>query len=133
LLLLAPAVVVLRPSAVVATPSPNSLSLQRLRKEIDAVQSQRELFRRKRRERETLPLVALVGYTNAGKSSLLNALVGSTQVACLRACAAHVGAGRVVVSRRAAEAVAGVRVSGNDGGRSPTTRPNIVPSNPSFL
>ena len=33
---------------------------------------------RKRRERASLPRVALAGYTNVGKSSLLNALTGST-------------------------------------------------------
>ena len=33
--------------------------------------------RRRRRERSSTPVVSLIGYTNAGKSSLLNALTGS--------------------------------------------------------
>ena len=42
-----------------------------LKRELDALQSQREL-RRKSREQSAIPVVALVGYTNTGKSSLLN-------------------------------------------------------------
>lgn len=37
--------------------------------------------RRKRRKRREIPVVSLVGYTNAGKSTLLNRLTGSTVVA----------------------------------------------------
>ncbi len=44
-----------------------------LKKEIDDISRQRELYRQKRR-RSGIPVVALVGYTNTGKSTLLNAL-----------------------------------------------------------
>lgn len=45
----------------------------RLKNELVEVHEHRERYRQKRR-REGLPVVALVGYTNAGKSTLLNAL-----------------------------------------------------------
>lgn len=44
-----------------------------LKEKIDMVQKQRDLHRRGRR-RGGLPVLALVGYTNAGKSTLLNCL-----------------------------------------------------------
>lgn len=47
-----------------------------LEKEIDAVAEDREL-RRARREKNRIREVALVGYTNAGKSSLLNKISGA--------------------------------------------------------
>ena len=47
-----------------------------LRRRLDEVEKQRSL-RRKSRERNEVPVVALVGYTNAGKSTLLNALTGA--------------------------------------------------------
>lgn len=47
-----------------------------LKKELKQVVSERET-QRKKRERIPIPQVALVGYTNAGKSSLLNALTGA--------------------------------------------------------
>ena len=47
-----------------------------LRRRLDSVEKQREL-RRKSRERNEVPVVALVGYTNAGKSTLLNRMTGS--------------------------------------------------------
>lgn len=47
-----------------------------LRRRLEAVEKQREL-RKKSRERNEIPVVALVGYTNAGKSTLLNRMTGS--------------------------------------------------------
>ena len=47
--------------------------ITRLRDQLREVHAHRELYRQKRR-REGIPVVALVGYTNAGKSTLLNAL-----------------------------------------------------------
>ena len=51
-----------------------------LRREIDELSSQRSL-RRARREKNKVPVVALVGYTNAGKSTLLNTLSGADVLA----------------------------------------------------
>jgi len=61
-----------------------SRRIQRLRRELNEVRQHRTLYRRRRRAQE-IPVVALVGYTNAGKSTLFNALttagvVESTQL-----------------------------------------------------
>jgi GTP-binding protein HflX len=54
--------------------------IARLRQELDEVRRTRGLHREARR-RGTFAVVALVGYTNAGKSSLFNALTGAGVVA----------------------------------------------------
>ncbi len=55
------------------------LRISRLEKEIEAVKAGRSL-RRQRRAQVPLPQIALVGYTNAGKSTLLNALTQTQSV-----------------------------------------------------
>ena len=54
--------------------------MARLRKELDQLRRQRA-FTRSRRARRGIPLAALVGYTNAGKSTLLNNLTRSEVLA----------------------------------------------------
>jgi GTP-binding protein HflX len=54
--------------------------IHRLEKEIDRFGAQRA-GRRAERVRRGLPIVAIVGYTNAGKSTLLNTLTGSEVLA----------------------------------------------------
>ena len=48
-----------------------------LQKELDAMKLERKTQRARRQERQGLARVALVGYTNAGKSTLMRALTGS--------------------------------------------------------
>lgn len=54
--------------------------MAKVRRELETVRRQRG-FTRARRARQGLPVVALVGYTNAGKSTLLNALTQSSVLA----------------------------------------------------
>lgn len=48
--------------------------ISKLRKELEGVKEQRETQRKKRRKNE-IPVVSLVGYTNAGKSTIMNRLL----------------------------------------------------------
>lgn len=54
--------------------------IARIKKELDELRKQRA-FTRARRSRQNIPLIALVGYTNAGKSTLLNTLTRSEVLA----------------------------------------------------
>lgn len=54
--------------------------ITRLKKQLQEVSQQRELYRQ-RRKRTGMSVVALVGYTNTGKSTLLNALAKSDVIA----------------------------------------------------
>ena len=54
--------------------------IRRLEKELNAVSRSRDQ-QHHRRNRKAIPVVSLVGYTNVGKSTLLNALTGSSQPA----------------------------------------------------
>ncbi len=47
--------------------------IDRLQEQIEQLRRQRQLYR-DRRKKSTIPIVAIVGYTNAGKSTLFNAL-----------------------------------------------------------
>ncbi|MBI3008545.1 MAG: GTPase HflX, partial [Candidatus Omnitrophica bacterium] len=49
--------------------------ITRLKRELKETESRRTLFRKKR-ERFLIPTIAIIGYTNAGKSALLSSLTG---------------------------------------------------------
>ncbi len=53
--------------------------ISHLKKEIEKVRAHRQRYRAQRK-RSAIPVIAIVGYTNAGKSTLLNALTGSDEV-----------------------------------------------------
>ena len=50
--------------------------IQRLKKSLEDVRRHRGLYRARRNERQ-IPIASLIGYTNAGKSTLLNSLTGA--------------------------------------------------------
>lgn len=52
--------------------------IDRVKRDLLAVTRSRQI-KRKRREDKHVPLISLVGYTNAGKSTLLNAMTGAQQ------------------------------------------------------
>jgi GTPase len=52
--------------------------IKKLKERVENVRRQRDTAARSR-DRRLMPTVAIVGYTNAGKSSMLNALVGSDE------------------------------------------------------
>ena len=54
--------------------------ISHLEKELKSLKQRREL-NRKQRKRNEVPVVAIVGYTNAGKSTLLNVLTNSNVIA----------------------------------------------------
>jgi len=53
-----------------------SRRIAQIKQDLEQVRRHRQLHRRQRK-RKAIPIVAIVGYTNAGKSTLLNALSGS--------------------------------------------------------
>ncbi len=54
--------------------------ISKIRRDLEDVRRQRSLYRRQR-QRAGMPVVALVGYTNAGKSTLMRALSGADVLA----------------------------------------------------
>lgn len=51
--------------------------ISRIKRELETVKSQRDT-QRKRRQKQGMPVVSLVGYTNAGKSTIMNQLLKHT-------------------------------------------------------
>jgi GTP-binding protein HflX len=78
--------------------------IARLTKELKSISKQREL-RRKTRKRKDIPIISIVGYTNAGKSTLLNALTKSQFLAEDRLFATLDPASRRIRFPREAEAI----------------------------
>ncbi|MCF6247445.1 MAG: GTPase HflX [Desulfobacula sp.] len=58
-------------------------NINRLKKEIKKIRKQRQQ-QKARRKRKNLPIISIVGYTNAGKSTLLNTLTQSKIIAANR-------------------------------------------------
>jgi len=54
--------------------------LQSIEQEMEEIAQKRRVYREKRKGRDDLPVVAIVGYTNSGKSTLLNKLCSSEEV-----------------------------------------------------
>lgn len=52
-------------------------SIQRLRQNIEQVRKRRQQYRQRRRQENGMPVISLVGYTNAGKSTVLNQLTNA--------------------------------------------------------
>jgi GTP-binding protein HflX len=57
-----------------------SRRIAQIKDELEQVRRHRQLHRRQR-QRHDIPVIAIVGYTNAGKSTMLNALSGATVLA----------------------------------------------------
>lgn len=77
-----------RPGGGIGTSGPGEQKLEidrrrirdkifRLKKELENLCMRRDMMRKKR-QRFSVPSVAIIGYTNAGKSTLINALTGSS-------------------------------------------------------